>query len=340
MKLYSVLIAAITALFLTGCKSTNCDTCTKPAATISPVAPAVATAPATNSIPPREANPGLRKSTYIPRVYPVDERGFSPVDKALAKAYAREDMVTNDADGSLNPFVLKVISGYPLDGTYQYHCSWKPWEYDIYNGVTQDQWYRGQVVAKAYPDGSRVSYCCGFTFEVFIRAMKLRNIQSGVDPDDFNGMTFGDLFNALQFWYIEGKGDSEARAVTSYGLGQRITNFEEARPGDFLSYSSTPAGGHAVVFLGWLRDDTKDTNKISGFKYFSSNLSGNGLGYAQAHFSDCTKTGKGVLRNYVNIAHVGAIKDYKTFNRADVIQRNAYAPTQPTHVIYLPEPKK
>src|SRR6202012_274249 len=68
--------------------------------------------------PSREKDPGLRRSTYTPRVYPVDERGFSPEDKALAKAYACEDMVTNDDEGSLNPFVLKVISGYPLDGSY------------------------------------------------------------------------------------------------------------------------------------------------------------------------------------------------------------------------------
>ena len=296
-------------------------------------------APTTATQPQREINPGLRRSTYTPRIYPVDDRGFSPVDKALAAAYAREDWVTNDSEGSLNPFVLKVIQAYPLDGSYNYHCSWKPREYDIYNGVTQDQWYRGMVVAKAYPDGSRVSYCCGFTFEVFVRAMKLRNIQNGLDPDDFNGMTFNDLFNALQFWYVEGKGDSEARAVEAYGLGHRVTNFAEARPGDFVSYSSTPAGGHAVIFLGWLHDDAADTNKITGLKYFSSNLSMNGLGYAQAHFSDCTKTGSGVLRQYVNIAHVGAIKDYRPFHRAAIIQRNAYAPTQPTRVIYLPAPK-
>jgi len=52
----------------------------------------------------------------------VDERGFSPVDKALAKAYAREDLVADDAEGSLNPYVLKVVSAYPLDGSYPYHC--------------------------------------------------------------------------------------------------------------------------------------------------------------------------------------------------------------------------
>ena len=55
--------------------------------------------------------------------------------------------MTDDADGSLNPYVLKVISAYPLDGSYPYHCSWTPREYDIYNGVTQDLWYRGMVVA-------------------------------------------------------------------------------------------------------------------------------------------------------------------------------------------------
>ena len=292
------------------------------------------------SHPPRERDPGLRRSTYTPRVYPVDDRGFSPVDKALAAAYAREDMVTNDDEGSLNPYVLKVITGYPLDGSYQYHCSWNPREYDIYNGVTQDQWYKGMVVAKAYPDGSRCSYCCGFTFEVFVRAMKLRNIQAGLEPDDFNGMTFNDLFNALQLWYIEGTGDSESRAISCYGLGTTITNFADARPGDFLSYSTTPAGGHAVIFLGWLHDYEADTNRISGFKYFSSNLSGNGLGYAQTHFSDCTRNGHGVIRNAVHIGHVGAIKDYRAFNRLEIPQRNAYAPTQPTHVIYLPTPDK
>ena len=277
-----------------------------------------------------------RRYTYVPRPYPVDDRGFSPVDKALAKAYAREDLVAPDAAGDLNPYVLKVISGYPLDGSYSYHCSWEPREYDIYNGVTQDLWYHGMVVAKAYPDGSRCSYCCGFTFEVFVRAMKLRNIQLGLDPDDFNGMTFGDLFNALQLWYIEGDGDSEERAISAYGLGHKVTNLEDARPGDFLSYSTTPAGGHSVIFLNWLRDDQ---NKIIGLRYFSSNLSGtHGVGYGQAHFSDYNANGHGVLRNSLHIGRVDGVADYKKFERAQIPQRNAYAPTQPERVIYLPQP--
>ncbi len=274
-----------------------------------------------------------RRHTYVPRVYPVDERGFSPVDKALAKAFAREEIIADDAEGSLNPYVMKVISAYPLDGSYPYHCSWKPREYDIYNGVTQDLWFQGQVVAKAYPDGSRCSYCCGLTFEIFFRAMKLRNVQKGLDPDGFNGMTFHDLFNMLQLWYIEGEGDCEQRGIVSYGLGRAITELEDARPGDFLSYSTTPPGGHSVVFIDWLRDEQK---KIVGMKYFSSNLSGTrGVGYGQGRFSDCNN-GRGLLRKSVRIGRVGAIRDYKPFDRLAIPRRNAYAPTQPERLLYVP----
>ncbi len=276
-----------------------------------------------------------RRYTYTPRPYPVDERGFSPVDKALAKAYAREEMIDDDTERSLNPYVLKVISAYPLDGSYPYHCGWDPREYDIYNGVTQDLWYQGMVVAKAYPDGSRCSYCCGFTFEVFVRAMKLRNIQKGLEPDDFNGMTFNDLFNMLQLWYIEGPGDCEQRGIVGYGLGEAITDFEQVRPGDFLSYSTTPPGGHSVVFIDWLRDDQ---DKIIGLKYFSSNLSGTkGVGYGQGKFSD-SNNGKGLLRKSLRIARVGSVDNYRPFDRAEIPARNAYLPTQPQRVLYLPAP--
>jgi hypothetical protein len=321
-------ICAVAVLALAGCQHLNS----------SGQAPTPAPAASTAAGKSAKANDANRRYTYTPRPYPVDERGFSPVDKALAKAYACEEKIANDEEGSLNPFVLKVISGYPLDGSYSYHCGWNPREYDLYNGVTQDLWFRGMVVAKAFPDGSRCSYCCGYTFEVFVRAMKLRNIQNGLDPDEFNGMTFHDLFNALQLWYVEGKGDSEQRAIVSYGLGRAITNFDDARPGDFLSYSTTPAGGHSVIFLDWLRDGK---NKIIGLKYFSSNLSGtHGVGYGQAHFSDYNSNGHGVLRNSVIIGHVGAINDYKPFHRQDIPQRNAYEATQPERIIYLPAPPK
>jgi hypothetical protein len=65
-------------------------------------------------------------------------------------------------------------------------------------------------------------------------------------------MSFGGLFNMLQLWYIEGDGDSEERGITAYGLGHAITDLEQVRPGDFLSYSSAPASGHPVIFIDWI----------------------------------------------------------------------------------------
>jgi hypothetical protein len=89
--------------------------------------------------------------------------------------------------------------------------------------------------------------------------------------------------------------------------------------------------------MGWLRDEN---GKIIGLKYFSSNLSSNSIGWGQAHFSDWNKNGHGVLRDSVKIGHVGAIKNYHPFNRLEIPQRNAYLPTQPEHIIYLPAPTK
>jgi hypothetical protein len=193
--------------------------------------------------------------------------------------------------------------------------------------------FQGLVVAKAYPDGSRCSYCCGFTFEVFMRAMKLRNVQKGLDADDFNGMTFNDLFNMLQLWYIEGKGDCVQRAIVSYGLGRAIERLEDARPGDFGDYSTTRPGGHSIVFIDWIRDEK---GGIVGIRYFSSNLSGtNGVGYGEGRFAD-SNNGKGIIRKSLRLARVFATKEYKPFDRLKIPQRNAYAPTQPQRYIYLP----
>lgn len=329
-------LGALALVALAGCQQPGgAQAKATPATTPAPSAPAAAAAPAAAVAAPVAPKQNFRRFTYVPKPYPVDERGFSPVDKALSKYYAREEMVKDDEEGALNPYVMTVIAGFPLDGSLPYHCEWKVREYDIYNGVTQDLWYKGMVVAKAYPDGSRCSYCCGFTFEVFVRAMKLRNLQKGLDPDDFNGMTFGDLFNALQFWYIEGKDDCERRAIESYGLGYGISvdDLEKVRPGDFLSYDTTGPGGHSVVFVDWQRDEQK---KIVGLKYFSSNLSGSkGVGHGQGKFSD-VNGGKGIIRKSLRLARVGAIKDYKPFNRAAIPQRNAYAPTQPDRFVYLP----
>lgn len=255
-------------------------------------------------------NPALSDKV---KPYPVDGRNFSPVDKFLARATP----VLDDAEGALNPYVLKVIDAYPLGtGEYPYRC--KPLEYDKYLGVTQNLFYQGRIVAKAHPNGTRCSYCCGLTFEILYRAMKLRNMQKGIDPDDFNGMTFYDLFNLLQLWYIEGDADSPQKGIEYYGLGRKITNWDEAKAGDFCDFSRNNGTGHSIIFIRWVKNPE---GKITGMEYFSSNL--RGVGYLTEFFSD---SGGKVLRDWVHLARVGSIENYKKFDRSIIPLRQAYAP--------------
>jgi hypothetical protein len=62
------------------------------------------------------------------------------------------------------------------------------------------------------------------------------------------------------------------------------------------------------------------------------------VGYGTGRFSDSTANGRGLLRKSLRIARVGAIQDYKPFERAAIPQRNAYLPTQPTRYLHLPAP--
>ena len=255
----------------------------------------------------KQSNDFFRKQRY-----PVDGRNFTPVDKNIAKL----GVISDDTENALNPYVLGIVSCYPTDGSYPYRC--KPLEYDLYNGVTQDLYYQGRAVAKAHPNWTRCSYCCGLTFEIFYRAMQYRNIQKGLDPDNYNGMGFHDLFNLLQLWYIEGDGDSPQYGIEAYGLGKKIENLEEARAGDFLDYSRNNKSGHSVIFIEWKRDTT---NRIIGFKYFSSNS--RGVGYGTEYFED---GGGKVLHKYFRLARVGSIDGYKPFDRTQIPYRRAYAP--------------
>ena len=232
----------------------------------------------------------------------------TPVEKYLSMSCTIKD----DEEGSLNPYVLHVIKGYPTDGSYPYR--WEKNEYDIYNGVTEDLVYQGRVVAKGHPNKTLCSNCCGLTFEIFFRSMRLRNIRKGLDPSDFNSMMWDDLFNMMLIWFIVGKGDSPREAIDYYGLGTKIMDWEQAKPGDFMDISRNNGSGHSVIFIEWVRDAK---GGITGLKYFSSNS--RGVGYATEYFSD---SGGKVMREHIHIGRVGRIEDYRAFDRTTIPNRN------------------
>ncbi len=213
-------------------------------------------------------------------------------------------------DTTLNSYVLDVIETYK-NRHYPYLLNN---DYANYNGVTVDLIYQGRVLLKAHPSGEKYSHCSGITFEVFFKAMQKRNRKLGLAPDDFNGMTYDELFDFVMYWYVA-DGNKAAqnvvKAVEKYGLGQRVTRWEDARPGDFIDFSRENNTGHTVIFMNWLRDNT---GRIIGLKYWSSQESTGGISYKEEYFNYTDSTGKkygNVMSNMVFIARVSAVKDYR-----------------------------
>lgn len=212
---------------------------------------------------------------------------------------------SNHADTDLNSYVLNVIASYPL-GNYPYLLNN---DYRNYNGVTENLYYQGSIIAKAHPSGNRASHCSGITFEVFFKAMQARNRKLGLPIDDFNGMSFSQLQDFQMLWYVASgnkRTSNVAAAVEKYGIGRQIHNWEEAKKGDFLDFSRSNHTGHTVVFLHWVRDND---GRIIGLHYWSSQGSTNGINYVTEYFDF---SGRGnVLSNHVYIARVLPVKQYK-----------------------------
>jgi len=203
---------------------------------------------------------------------------------------------------SLNAYVLDEIKAY-RGRSYPYLLNN---DYSNYNGVTENLVYQGRLLLKAHPSGNRASHCVGITFEVFFKAMQRRNRDLGKSPDDFNGMSWEELYDFALTWYVaNGPKDQSnvAVAVEKYGLGKRIWNLEDARAGDFIDISRDNDTGHTAVFIEWIRKN----GKIIGLKYWSSQSSTGGIGYKTEYFNVPDENGKpygNVLKDQVYIARV------------------------------------
>ena len=216
-------------------------------------------------------------------------------------------------DKHLNNYVLDVIKTYSLeDGNYPYLLNN---DFQNYNGVTEDLYYQGEILLKANPNGNKASHCTGITFEVFFKAMQARNKAIGIPVDDFNGMSKDELFDFALTWYVAKGSKSEsnlALAIEKYGLGNRITNLEDLRPGDFIDLSRENNTGHTAIFQNWIREG----NKIIGLRHWSSQESTNGISYKEEYFNVKDSRGKkygNVIIDNLYMARVGPVNEYKKY---------------------------
>lgn len=234
------------------------------------------------------------------KVQPTPSRGGSVAENRNNK---------EDLSKHLNNYVLDVIKTYSI-GDYPYLLNN---DFENYNGVTEDLYYGGELMLKANPNKDKSSHCTGITFEVFFKAMQKRNKDFGIDINNFNGMSKEQLHDFILLWYVALGTKSESNlavAIEKYGLGSRITNMEDLRPGDFIDLSRENNSGHAVIFINWIREG----NKIIGLKHWSSQGSTNGISYKEEYFNIKGSNGQkygNVIMDSLHMVRVSPINEYK-----------------------------
>lgn len=229
---------------------------------------------------------------------PLNQETPEPLTQAVL---AQPEQTVQESPLPFNQLVLAQIASYN-SGSYPYLLNT---DYAHYNGVTSNLYYQGKLLLRANPSGNHASHCVGITFEVYFRAMQEWNKQHGYSGDTIKGLSFDQLNDFILKWYVAGpkKDNNLVIALKKYKLGQQISNFEEARPGDFIDFSRENQTGHTVVLMNWIRDN----GKIVGLRYWSSQESTNGIGYKTEYFniprSDGTKYGN-IMRDTILIGRV------------------------------------
>lgn len=196
-----------------------------------------------------------------------------PPDPAFASVY----FFARVCPWSLNRAIVSQYKSYPTDGTYTY--AWTSGSY----GVTQDLYYLGTLIAPT--NAAHTTYCSGITFETFMKAYETYNTAWGHSQIGTMS-TAQQMKNFRLVWYGVTDADRlSAKAISDYALGEPITDWEEVQEGDIVQIWRHSGSGHSVIFVSWVRDDSQ---VITGFNYWSTQTSTNGIGSRSEFFGETT----------------------------------------------------
>ena len=195
---------------------------------------------------------------------------------------------------SLRPYVVETVA--TLAATR------KLGGYDAHRRYTQDLTYGTSCCLRATrPVTAKTPFptmCVAAVIETMVEALNLyaaktgdRSFATALPIKRLDGDTRSALI-PLVFKYEGSNSPGTGYALQQLGLGREL-DFNRLAPGDFITLNRTGGTGHAVVFLGYLKNGsvtptTTFSGDVVGFRYFSAqgeHRSDGGMGYRNAYFA-------------------------------------------------------
>lgn len=206
---------------------------------------------------------------------------------------------SSPGESNVNDIILSHLSEYPTDGTYPY---WWPDDSYGWYGNPHDIYYQGSLYAEG--DHLNRSYCVGITLEVFMDTFDTLDGIYGLDGD-LNGVSFTELDEFRRDWFVRDLyGSGIVEAMENYGIGSRVSDWDEVRPGDIIQFWRHSGSGHNAIFIGWERSAS---DEIVGFTYWSTQNSTDGIGYNDEYFGT---SGSRVDPNFFFVGRVAPPEDW------------------------------
>jgi hypothetical protein len=236
--------------------------------------------------------------TGYPRA--IDAVGF---DDGIEVARDALTITVTDAsspgESNVNDIILSHLADYPTDGSYAY---WWPDDSLGWFGNPHDIFYLDRLFAEG--DSQNRSYCVGITLEVFMRTFD--TLDEAYDlGGELNGISFSELDEFRKDWFVRDLyGTGIVEAMENYGIGDRVTSWDDVRPGDIIQFWRHSGSGHNAIFIGWERDGA---GEITGFTYWSTQNSTDGIGYNDEYFGT---SGSRVDPNYFFVGRVAPPEDW------------------------------
>ena len=218
--------------------------------------------------------------------YEFSGTGFARNIEAIAFSdgaeVARTDLVitvedaVSPGDSSVNAIIMDHLSTYPTDGSYDY---WWPSDAYGWGGNPSDIYYEGDLFAPG--DAYNRSYCVGMTFEVFMRTFDTLDAAYDLDGS-INGVSFDELYDFRTDWYVRDLyGTGIVEAMENYGIGSRVTDWDDVQAGDIIQFWRHSGSGHNAIFIDW---EVDGAGEVVGFTYWSTQGSTDGVGYNDEYF--------------------------------------------------------